>query len=215
MVPLCLLSRAAFAQDDEPQTSPPLPEPPQPTPAALPAPNEVPVQKPDPNFPRRQGFTIELGLGVSYMGVDSMKNVESGKVGLAPLSLGLGAFVSRDVAISFRMTGTSLFQDRGGKMEQVVLGFYGGAIQYYVSERAFVGGGLGLGLVAGNPLVGQTAGVEAIKPRAGLAGLARVGVVLYADKANQLALMSEVVPAYLGDDTNAVGVALALGFQHY
>lgn len=88
----------------------------------------------------------------SFMSVDSDR-LDRAKLGLAPLSFGIGGFFSRRFALTSRGTGTSLFIDRGNGTEQVVLAYYGPSLQYYAAESVFVGGGVGLGVLAGNPFV--------------------------------------------------------------
>src|SRR5690606_3538251 len=83
-------------------------------------------------IPRRRGFTLDLGLGASFMSVDSDR-LDRAKLGLAPLSFGIGGFFSRRFALTFRGTGTSLFIDRGNGTEQVVLAYYGPSLQYYAA----------------------------------------------------------------------------------
>jgi hypothetical protein len=218
----CLASRSALAQDDE-AAPPPLPSPePAPAPAVItPAtPNEAPPPSPeDKNRQKRDGFTMEIGIGASFMTKsDEIKRVEDNKFGLAPISIGLGAWLSRDTALTFRMTGTSLFQDRAGKTEQVVLGFYGAGLQYYVNEKVYVGGGVGLGLLAGLPVGGGLVDRSADRfiPRAGVAAQVRTGFAFYSDKKNQLSITGEIVPLWLGDAgarPDAVGFAVGLGWQ--
>lgn len=166
-----------------------------------------------PALPRRSGFTFEMGLGGSFMHVSSDPRVEKSKLGLAPLSFGIGGFFSRDVALTFRATGASLFQDRGGATEQVVLASYGPSLQYYVSEQVFIGGGIGVGLLAGNPFANQGRGVERIA-EAGFAGHTRVGWAFFASKAHQLSLSTEAIHARTGE-VSSTGVTLALGWQYF
>jgi hypothetical protein len=175
---------------------------------------QEPVPKTEPAvIPRRSGFTFELGLGASFMNVDSPRlPVESPKLGLAPLSFGIGGFFSRDVALTFRGTGTSLFQERGGGTEQVLLGYYGPSLQVYLAERLFIGGGVGLGVLVGSSL-------ERARPteRLGEIGLGlqgRLGWAFYASKAHQFSLITEALHART-DNASSVGAALSLGWQYF
>jgi hypothetical protein len=223
---LVLLGRVAGAQEEEdaPPATPPTVQPAPPaageasTPSAREEQPDKPPTKEEANRQKRSGFTMEIGLGASFMTSD-VKRVEDEKFGLAPLSVGLGAWLSRDVALTFRMTGTSLFQDRAGKTEQVVLGFYGAGVQYYLSDHVFLGGGLGLGLIAGLPVGGGLTierGADRFVPRAGLAAHFRSGFAFYSDKKNQVSFTTEVVPLWLGDSgiaADAVGFSIGLGWQ--
>lgn len=112
----------------------------------------------EPTAPRRyvpHGFTMELGLGLSHTMIASELGArEKTALGLAPLSLSVGGFVSPKVAIMARMAGTSVFRETGkGDLYQVVNGFYGATVQYWPSNDFFVGGGVGLAILANNPLM--------------------------------------------------------------
>lgn len=209
------VANVALAQEEEAaQEAAPLPAV-----ATAPAPaREEPAKKASEEEQKRQGFTMEIGLGASFMTrTDEVNRVEDDKFGLAPLSIGLGAWLSRDVAVTFRMSGTSLFQDRGGGTEQVVLGFYGTSLQYYVTDKVYLGGGVGLGLLAGLPLgLDFNRNRDAFVPRAGVAGSLRTGVAFFSNKRNQVSLTGEVVPLWLGDSgarPDVVGFAVGLGWQ--
>src|SRR5436309_387708 len=75
--------------------------------------------------PIRNGFTLELGLGLGFTEVFPSVGGSISKVGLAPLSLSLGGFVNNRLAIMFRLQGTSYFQDVRGTLFTTVLAFYG------------------------------------------------------------------------------------------
>jgi hypothetical protein len=106
------------------------------------------------NEPHREGFTLDLGLGLGYTNVAA----DPGGVqnfGLAPLSISLGGFLSRDVALAFRAAGTSYFRDapRSG-IRQVINGFYGGIVQVWPSDDIMIRGGAGLAIYGDNPGLG-------------------------------------------------------------
>src|SRR5262245_44564019 len=63
---------------------------------------------PEPRWPLRQGFTLELGLGPAYTAVGKSSRWQGG-FGYGGASLSLGGFVSPRVAISGRVTGTTFF----------------------------------------------------------------------------------------------------------
>lgn len=172
----------------------------------------APAAEPAP-VARRSGFTMELGLGGAFTHVDADPRVEPAKFGLAPLSLGLGGFFSRNVALTFRATGSSLFQNRGGSTEQVLVGSYGPSLQIYVSENVFIGGGAGLGVLYGNPSSKLPLGVEPIR-EIGFAGHTRVGWAFYTSKAHQLSIYTDAIYARAGD-ASATGVTLCLGWQYF
>lgn len=220
-VALQTVSLAAFADEPEPLPAPDAPAAPAPAPVVTTTPaTAVPVDtghaEPPKVRPVRQGVTFELGLGVAFTSLGNAPD-EAAKdhVGLAPLSLALGGFLSRDVALSFRMTGTSAFRDRGFGLEQTVLGFYGPSLQVFLNDDVFVSGGVGLGLLALNPLlVERRSGEPDMKPRAGVAGNARIGWNVFTTKDVAFVTYAEATPAKVGD-TTAIGFSLGLGFQAY
>ena len=101
-----------------------------------------------------------VGLGA---GIQHDASFEETKVGLAGLNLGVGGFLSEDLALMFRISGTNVNYDFGGGDEfRQVSGVGGASLQYWLSNRfnveAGVGGGFwtvedeqesGLGLILG------------------------------------------------------------------
>jgi hypothetical protein len=92
----------------------------------------------DPADPDRSGFTIlaELGAGVQH---DDYYAESAG--GLAGLNLGLGAFLTRDLALMFRFSGTTA---SFGPYSQVS-GVAGPMVQYWLSDRVNLRAGGGVG----------------------------------------------------------------------
>lgn len=124
---------SAFAQNPPPaegvEALPPAAAPAAAPPAAVTAAPADGEESP-PSAERRQyvrhGFTMELGLGISETAVTSdVEGREHSQIGLAPLSIGLGGFLSPRLAIIARAAGTSTFRDDSqGKSYQTVNGFY-------------------------------------------------------------------------------------------
>ena len=167
----------------------------------------------DPSRPRREGFTLELGLGGAVTSVSGVPGL-SGAVrpGIGGLSLGLGGFVSRDLALSLRITGSqSWATNAGGDTSMISFGAVGLGVQYYVTDRVFAGASAGLGHLTAVPLDGGSSYVEA-----GIAGSGRVGWAFFTTKEHQLAATAEVMHArllaYGGHGTTGV---LGLGYQFY
>ena len=118
--------------------------------------------------PRHSGFTGDLGIGIGVTaqpvetytscagsagqcaGVDvGVHKSTSAKVGLAPLSLSLGGFLTPKVALLFRATGTSFYYGN----TQYLAAFYGAVVEVWPHDRFFLGGGPGIGYFGTNPLV--------------------------------------------------------------
>jgi hypothetical protein len=109
----------------------------------------------------REGATSEIaaGLGVIAGGGSSLTSVGG-------LSLGFGGFLTPRVALTARVAGATYIGGGG----VVYVGFAGPSAQVWMADRAWVGGGVGLGLVAGCVQVGGCASVQksGLDLRAGL-----------------------------------------------
>lgn len=92
------------------------------------------------------------------------------KFGLAPLSLSLGGFFSPTVALLFRASGTSYFDNDS----QYVNNFYGPIVEIWPHDRFYLSAGIGFGVFGPNPLVSKSSR----DPVGGLAFDARAGVAL-------------------------------------
>jgi hypothetical protein len=208
------------------------------------SPTRADDQATPPIAPDRHGFTIELGLGVSFTGVSATRTTNPNvvlvvgaeesslakdgfaQVGLAPLSIGVGWFVTRDVALTARITSTSFFpiaQSSNGGFVQVVNSSFGVAAQYWLSDSFFLGAGVGLGRYGTNPFL-QSPDTFSMT---GIALLARAGYALDLGEHRAWSLVLELTPsvyhqdqsvgpiALWHQDTNIIGSALLLEWQHY
>ena len=231
-----LVSSSALAQTAAPATQPaPAPAPAPPADVTQPAPappaypettaepaappvgrlgTEEPELQPPPqpifgDGPRREGFTLELGLGLGIThvapdGFDSETNV-----GLAPISLSLGGFLNEDLALMARMAGTSWFEDAGNDTLQIGSYFYGAALQYWLSDEAFLAGGVGYGVLANNPFFSESNGIE---PKGGLAFTLRGGYAVYTSRNHALGFTLEFFPEFF-DEVTTFGTAINFQWQ--
>jgi hypothetical protein len=182
---------------------------------------DVPTAPPvAPTRPHRAGFTLELGVGGALTLVnDDLADTSFSSTGafverrytrtrpfggIAPLSLGIGGFVSENVALLFRASGTSYFKD--GVDDVRVNAFYGPAIQFWSSDRWVWGAGLGLGAHGQSPL-GGGGGLDL-----GVAAELRAGYAFYAGRTQCLRAGAALVPGVF-DGTRTLGVALTLDWQ--
>ena len=94
----------------------------------------------------RGGFTALVDLG---LGVQSDSAIEETAVGLGGLGFGVGAFLNPNLAVMFRLTGTSVTYDLGEDYGQSS-GVGGGAVQYWLSDKLNVEAGAGLGYWRGD-----------------------------------------------------------------
>jgi hypothetical protein len=103
--------------------------------AALP---EVPPAEPP--APHERRFTFEFAFGPAYANAFGMTELVPGSA----LALGVGKFLSHDVALSLRLSGALAIESSGA----AYVGTLGPNLQLYLSSRAFVGGGAGFGFLA-------------------------------------------------------------------
>ncbi len=172
--------------------------------------------------PRREGFTGDLGIGFALTSVpkgltpvsggptggSASEQVESRelKVGFAPLSLSLGGFVSSDVALLFRIAGTSYFSDG----DQFGHNFYGPAVEIWPIDRLYLSGGAGLAIFGPNPLTSDSN----MDPERGWALDFRVGTALINSENHDLTLSVEVIPGFY-EDVSVQGYALLAAWKWY
>lgn len=166
--------------------------------------------------PRHQGFTGDLGIGLSLMNVPSFALScglngctdvpRSSHWGLAPLSLSLGGFVTHEVALLARLSGTSYFE--GGA--QIGHNFYGVLAEVWPIDELFVSGGIGLGIYGPNPLFSRS-------DRESVGGWAldfRVGAALAQGTNHDFTLSLEAIPGFYDGET-VHGFALVGAWKWY
>jgi hypothetical protein len=156
----------------------------------------------------RSGFTLELGLGIAHTMVQTDIADDESEIGLAPLSLSLGAFVTDRFAILARAAGTSYFQDFGGETEQLTSNFYGLVGEYWFNDRVFASAGAGLATFGLNPLLSD----RDIDTELGLGLAVRGGYSFFTSRAHSLRASIELFPSFY-DDVTTVGTAATLEWQ--
>ena len=102
----------------------------------------MPVQTSPPESGYKDGFTLELNLGIGSM-MSSAANSNS-ETALAGLSIGLGGFVNRQLAITGRIAGGT-YTESDGRITQA---FLGPAVQYWATPNFWFGGGIGFGIIS-------------------------------------------------------------------
>ena len=95
----------------------------------------------------RGGFTAQVDVGI---GVQNDTAIEETAVGLAGLGFGVGAFVSENLALMFRLTGTNVTYDLNGVDYGQSSGFIGPAAQFWLSDKLNVEAGAGFGYWRGD-----------------------------------------------------------------
>ena len=92
----------------------------------------------------RGGLT---GLGDLGVGLQSDATLGQTQVGLSGLNVGVGGFLGRDLALMFRVAGTSVAYDIAGFGDYTqISGFAGPTLQWWLSDRFNVEAGAGAGL---------------------------------------------------------------------
>ena len=94
--------------------------------------------------PDRSGFTLLLTMGVGFQKSGS----SDVRTGLGGLNLGIGGFVSPDLAVMFGLSGTSVSSRRSyyGGNSYYVSGVGGVSVQYWASDSFNFEGGVGSGI---------------------------------------------------------------------
>lgn len=158
--------------------------------------------------PRRSGLTLEGSLGVGVTRLPGGSEAEH-FLGLSGLNVGIGGFLGPEMALTLRIAGSTFTTDRFGPEIRTTSGFFGPALQRWVSDRVFVGGGLGFGVYA-------TSGSEVddidADAETGLAVDLRIGSDLVSGPSGALHLAVELIPVFLEEGTVA-SIGLQLGAQ--
>ncbi|MDD9941754.1 MAG: hypothetical protein OXU20_11985 [Myxococcales bacterium] len=174
-----------------------------------PPPEDYDLSRIPDEYPERRGFTLEIGLGLAFSHVSGDLFDSALHLGLAPLSLSLGGFVTPELAIMLRMAGTSWFEDILGDSVLITNTFYGGAMQFWISRAAFLGAGIGIGVLNDSLIFSSPIDIRA---ETGLILTGRAGWAFYTSGYHALALVGEIFPAFYGDAT-VLGFALNLQWQ--
>lgn len=173
---------------------------------------------PTPVRPQRTGFTLELGIGGavtfffdrlssvghSSTGEDTSEHYYKTRIfgGIAPLSFGIGGFLSENVALMFRASGTNYFRTN----DPAAVLFYGPALQLWASDALMFGVGAGLGVHSKD--VQQ--GIDAL----GVASSLRASYSFFRRPTQVANVGLELVPAFFPDTLDiTLGTAVIVGWQ--
>jgi hypothetical protein len=150
---------------------------------------------------RRNGWTLEAGLGIGYV---DLPDTNYGQGGLYGLNLGVGRFVSPDLAITVRGTGVYTLRTDGAMTMASALV----SVQFFVTDRITVGGGVGA--VFADIAVGSTR----VSRDPGFAGNARLGVGLAEWESGIVRAVLEMNTGRIGT-TRLVNDGIGLECQFY
>lgn len=158
--------------------------------------------------PRREGFTLEVGLGGAATTVSPKGGESETRGGLAPLSLSLGGFLSPEVALMARLGGTSFFETFGSDTIQLTNAFYGVTLQYWPIDALFLGGGFGFAVFDDNPFFGG----DRVQGETGVGLTARLGWSFVTSRHHSAAFVYELYPSFY-EGATVIGNAFILQYQ--
>ncbi|MEX2049244.1 MAG: hypothetical protein WEB90_06675 [Gemmatimonadota bacterium] len=157
-----------------------------------------PVAAQEPAPPDRGGFTLLLDAGLGFQRDGYFGRTEAGFTGL---NLGIGGFLTRDLALLFRVSGTTVDYDGLGQTS----GVGGPTAQLWLNDRLHLAAGLGIGFWAVRGLSGESS-----DPSFGL--ILGAGYLPIAWGRHALRFGVEYAPAFT--QPNLVhNLALSLGWQ--
>jgi hypothetical protein len=155
----------------------------------------------------RAGFTIEVGLGLGITSALPEEGDSEQKVGLSGANLGLGLFVNPQLALLARFSGTLFFEDAGDESHTFQNSVAMAAAQYWMNDKLFVGGGIGLGIFG--PSLFDDLEVD---DQTGLALAARAGYTFALSSQSSWRAGVEVMPCFY-DGVNVVSTGLTVDWQ--
>ena len=146
----------------------------------------------------RGGFTamVDLGFGVQHDAA-----IEETGVGVAGVNVGVGGFLTDNLAVMFRLSGTSVVYDLGADYGQMS-GVMGPALQFWLSDRFNVEAGGGIGYWRG----------DTDEDNQGLGLIFGAGVSIFNRGKHNLQVGVQYAPAFT--DPGAVhNIGFTIGYQ--
>jgi len=162
----------------------------------------------------RSGMTFEASLGVGWMRITDNDSDDSLTSDLgAGIGLGVGGWVSPQLAITGRISGTSTTFDEfssGGESIRYNQYFVGGAVQYWVDDHFWFGGGAGIAVLAAS-FMGESDSIN------GFGFQGRAGYSFSTGSENTFNVQLELTPGFYSEDNGGgtvTGVGIMVGYQH-
>jgi hypothetical protein len=150
------------------------------------------------------GVTFEANLGLGWLRVAPDEGMSVTESALGGLNVGIGGWVSPQVAATFRIAGAT-YSEEGGS---ITSGFVGGALQLWANQTFWVGGGVGIGFVSLDFDEGPDP-----DPETGLGLDLRVGITPVLGASHSLNVSFEASPVYL-DGGTITALGLLIGYQY-
>lgn len=154
--------------------------------------------------PNHTGLTFEanIGFGMLRAAADDGGEVET-ESALGGLNLGIGGFINPQMALTLRIAGATHSED-GASITQA---FGGPSLQYWLSDAAWLGGGIGLG-VARLSFDGSSESYS----ESGVGLDLRAGYTFNPRAKHSFNVSAEITPTFL-DGGTFTGIALLFGYQ--
>jgi hypothetical protein len=155
--------------------------------------------------PDRSGMTFELSVGFGITSVTPDEGSGDSFNGLSGLNLGVGGWISPKTALTVRIAGTSFHENFGGDIDvQFISGLLGLSAQQMITEQAWVGGGVGIGIFTDDQ--------DNTDAESGLGLDLRAGYNFYQSTKNAFSAQIEITPGFF-DGARVTGIGLQLGWQ--
>lgn len=145
-----------------------------------------------------RGFTALVNVGFGIQHDSTFDNTSNG---LAGLNVGVGAFLTDQLAVMFRISGTNVTHDLGLFEIDQISGTVGGTVQYWASDRVYVEAGAGAGFWK----------IEDDSDR-GLGLILGAGVSVFSRGHNSLQVGFEYAPAFTDPDP-VHNIGITFGYQ--
>ena len=166
--------------------------------------------------PKREGFTLTLNIGASLQSVQPKKSDGNSEVGLAGLNLGLGGFINPEMAVLFRISGSTTKQEVAPGIDATYLhGFAGPSLQYFVNDWLRLEAGLGMSIIRAQAeavVFGQKVKFEG--DDRGFGALLAAAATVWQDQDHQLYVGLELVPGFF-DDGKVLTSSVVFGWQMF
>ena len=160
--------------------------------------------EPDASSARGSGFTLLLNMGV---GMQNDGAYEESAIGLSGLNIGIGGFLTDNIALMFRISGTSVkysfdaeFFGTEFDIDQTS-GVGGPTIQYWVSDKLNIEGGLGYGFWSSEGF-----------SESGFGAILGIAYVVFQTGNSNFQVGAEFAPAFLDPET-VYNFGLVFGWQ--
>ena len=193
-----------------------------PTAAQADAPPAVGTEAPAATSIVRKGFTLEMGIGAAYVlrSGKSREQAQAPHVEVAPFSLSLGGFLTRDLSLLFRATtiispshNESITTAGLVQSERSAFVSIGVAAQYFLSDRFFLGAGVAQGSLSETQSRSDGSTLTS-PPRSGFVVTARAGYAFVTLEHHAFSLVTELTPGFFGTIT-FIGNTLQVQWQYY